>query len=86
MRFALSFHHNSYPDLGHCGIMLEIGPSLKSYWINVFPILTGCCNYFSSIGLGTRTSCDYSSTGCCNSPSSTGLDAGTNYEISSTIG
>ncbi len=61
--------------------MLEIGFSSKSYWKNSSPLLTSCCNSFSSIDLDTRTSCDCPSTkGCYNSSSSSF------YEITITCG
>ncbi len=74
-------------DLGHWRIMLEIGPSSKSYWRNASPLLIGWCNFFSSTSFGIRTSCGCSSTiGCYNSPSSTSLDTWTDCEIPSTTG
>ncbi len=62
------------PNVGHWGIMLEIGPPLKSSWKNTSPLLIGCYSFFSSIGLDVRICCGCSWTiGCCNSSSPTSL-------------
>jgi len=47
------------PNLGRWGIMLEIGPSLKNYWRNSFPLLIGCYSFFSStcLHVGISYSC-----------------------------
>jgi hypothetical protein len=61
--YFISFFHFIIilvPNLGLWGIMLEIGPSSKSYWRNTSSLLTGCYNYFSSTCLNSKTSCGYS--------------------------
>jgi len=67
------------------GIILEIGPSLKSYWKNASPLFIGCCSSFSSTGLNAGIGYNNSSTtSCCNSSSSIGLDVETDCNYSST--
>jgi hypothetical protein len=73
------------PNLGRKKIMLEIGPSSKSSWKNVSPLLTGCYSFFSSKGFDARTGYNCSSTTCCcNSSSSTSPNVETNFNYLST--